>query len=581
MQHCIALRSPARCPSPAGGAGSSNRVSVSAAVPLLLLSNSTDRSTAKSGAAVLRAAAGCAVLSISADGGLLLTHDASNSSSVQAPAALVWRTRPGPRPSAAAAGATQGGRTAAALITLELDAFGRLATSAAAAGEPGGDVATWSNGVSLPFSGPFKLALLCNATWAALVETDRGGSTVWRSDDELQAPESSDVTVVDEELVPDDALAGLLQRVDPSSVQLSPLLQAPAAPAGQRGSGGVSVLDDDIRANLPALLKSNGTPPPAGKRPPPPQPRRAPPPPPAPPPPLGIFPSTPVLSNPINHKPQMVYLDNGDLRLGFDLARGAALSYLAAHSQLELNLVNDWDNGRLVQQSYYGSVDGSVWVVPDGSKPWRWAGERASGRLLLAAARARWPARPTAPRRALHASLHSRARACCRCARPWRSLQRRYAVPIATRRLTVLPPLPPPPPLQVQPGAGRRVHQRGGQGPGLAHGQRQQVLRLADRPLPLGHRQAAGRLHDVADHLPQGGRGQAELLHELHRCAPGGGLALASAALLRPCCCLGAWLLAVGAGARAVAPACRGACATRSCAGQGRRARAALVQGSA
>ena len=84
-----------------------------------------------------------------------------------------------------------------------------------------------------------------------------------------------------------------------------------------------------------------------------------------------------MLVNPVNHKPEMVYLDNGKLKLGFDLARGAALSYLAAYPQLELNLVNDWDMGRLVQQSYYGSADGSTWAAPvpgaNGKMPWRWA----------------------------------------------------------------------------------------------------------------------------------------------------------------------------------------------------------------
>lgn len=61
------------------------------------------------------------------------------------------------------------------------------------------------------------------------------------------------------------------------------------------------------------------------------------------------------------------YLDNGKLRLGVKLSSGAAIGWLSP-SKSERNLLNHWDHGRLVQQSYYGDSDGSVW----GKKPWRW-----------------------------------------------------------------------------------------------------------------------------------------------------------------------------------------------------------------
>ena len=61
------------------------------------------------------------------------------------------------------------------------------------------------------------------------------------------------------------------------------------------------------------------------------------------------------------------YLDNGKLRIGVKVSSGAAIGWLSL-SKSERNLLNHWDHGRLVQQSYYGDDDGSVW----GDKPWRW-----------------------------------------------------------------------------------------------------------------------------------------------------------------------------------------------------------------
>ena len=50
---------------------------------------------------------------------------------------------------------------------------------------------------------------------------------------------------------------------------------------------------------------------------------------------------------------------------------GGALSFLASSSGT-VNLVNNWDVGRLVQQSYYGNPDGSVWPMDGQKLPWRW-----------------------------------------------------------------------------------------------------------------------------------------------------------------------------------------------------------------
>lgn len=90
-------------------------------------------------------------------------------------------------------------------------------------------------------------------------------------------------------------------------------------------------------------------------------------------------------SPPEPEKPEdsWVYLDNGTLRLGVDRARGAGIGYLARSSSRR-NLLNHRDEGRFIQQSYYGDPDGSKW----NTKPWvynpvqggSWKGQRS--RLL-------------------------------------------------------------------------------------------------------------------------------------------------------------------------------------------------------
>lgn len=65
--------------------------------------------------------------------------------------------------------------------------------------------------------------------------------------------------------------------------------------------------------------------------------------------------------------PPWAYLDNGRLRLGVKVESGAGLGWLST-SKSERNLLNHWDRGRLIQQSYYGDSDGSVWD----KQPWRY-----------------------------------------------------------------------------------------------------------------------------------------------------------------------------------------------------------------
>lgn len=61
------------------------------------------------------------------------------------------------------------------------------------------------------------------------------------------------------------------------------------------------------------------------------------------------------------------YIDNGVVRLGVDLSAGGCIFHFS-ESETNRNLLNHYDKGRFVQQSYYGIEDSSKW---DGA-PWRW-----------------------------------------------------------------------------------------------------------------------------------------------------------------------------------------------------------------
>ncbi len=63
--------------------------------------------------------------------------------------------------------------------------------------------------------------------------------------------------------------------------------------------------------------------------------------------------------------PKWEYLDNGTIRIGVDKSRGSAIGYFAL-SKDKRNLLNHHDEGRFIQQSYYGDADGSAW----GKSPW-------------------------------------------------------------------------------------------------------------------------------------------------------------------------------------------------------------------
>jgi hypothetical protein len=61
-----------------------------------------------------------------------------------------------------------------------------------------------------------------------------------------------------------------------------------------------------------------------------------------------------------------IYLDNKQIRLGVNMDAGGSIGWFS-HSRSSRNLLNSYDHGRYVQQSYYGDKDGSDW----NGKPWR------------------------------------------------------------------------------------------------------------------------------------------------------------------------------------------------------------------
>ena len=61
------------------------------------------------------------------------------------------------------------------------------------------------------------------------------------------------------------------------------------------------------------------------------------------------------------------FIDNGQIKVGVKRASGAAIGWMSL-SGSDHNLVNHFDRGRLIQQSYYGNADGSLWD----KQPWHW-----------------------------------------------------------------------------------------------------------------------------------------------------------------------------------------------------------------
>lgn len=61
------------------------------------------------------------------------------------------------------------------------------------------------------------------------------------------------------------------------------------------------------------------------------------------------------------------YINNGTVQIGIDLTRGGGICHFS-ETATRRNLLNHFDTGRFVQQSYYGDADGSDW----NGTPWNW-----------------------------------------------------------------------------------------------------------------------------------------------------------------------------------------------------------------
>ncbi len=69
----------------------------------------------------------------------------------------------------------------------------------------------------------------------------------------------------------------------------------------------------------------------------------------------------------LNMNDNWYFLENGSIRIGIDKSRGAGIGYLS-RSKTNRNVLNHFDEGRFIQQSYYGENDGSTW----NGKPWKY-----------------------------------------------------------------------------------------------------------------------------------------------------------------------------------------------------------------
>lgn len=62
-----------------------------------------------------------------------------------------------------------------------------------------------------------------------------------------------------------------------------------------------------------------------------------------------------------------IYINNGMIQLGVDMDRGGSIFHFS-EVNTKRNLLNHADEGRFMQQSYYGEADGSTWS----GRPWVW-----------------------------------------------------------------------------------------------------------------------------------------------------------------------------------------------------------------
>ncbi len=70
----------------------------------------------------------------------------------------------------------------------------------------------------------------------------------------------------------------------------------------------------------------------------------------------------------------ITYMGNDVLQIGMDMDSGGSIVHISCHGAIanpaykDRNLLNTFDKGRMLQQSYYGTEDGSTWM----GRPWHW-----------------------------------------------------------------------------------------------------------------------------------------------------------------------------------------------------------------
>lgn len=74
-----------------------------------------------------------------------------------------------------------------------------------------------------------------------------------------------------------------------------------------------------------------------------------------------------VRSTSAQSESEWTFIENSQLKVGVQRAAGGAIGWIS-EPDASTSIINSFDRGRLLQQSYYGRVDGSQW----NGKPWRW-----------------------------------------------------------------------------------------------------------------------------------------------------------------------------------------------------------------
>ncbi len=72
--------------------------------------------------------------------------------------------------------------------------------------------------------------------------------------------------------------------------------------------------------------------------------------------------------------PELLSIDNGTVKIGINKAMGASITHLSWKALAQKNIVNSYDPGRLIQQSYYGGarLDRKKEGQHQGFSPWSW-----------------------------------------------------------------------------------------------------------------------------------------------------------------------------------------------------------------